>query len=196
MNKSSFLYLYLLEIIEKKNMIEIIGLSNSQSNNSNKNQWIKVLLYFILFIVILFIIYYIVTMILKTNQEKSELKKYDIVTMPKHGSGKNFIKCPVGCERGVCINKHKPKHENKAKHEIKAKHEACQYDFECQYCEDTKTQQFYVGGNYENEIKIIPTYEQPKINKDDLTSLNKDIVENNIYIHKLNEKIRYENGVI
>lgn len=190
MNKSSFLYLYLLEIIEKKNMIEIIGLSNSQSNNSNKNQWIKVLLYFILFIVILLIIYYIVTMILKTNQEKSEIKKYDIVTMPKHGPGKNFIKCPVGCDRGVCINKHKSKNEHKLKQE------ECQYDFECQYCEDTKTHQFYVGGNYENEIKIIPTYQQPKINKDDLTLLNKDIVENNIYIHKLNEKIRYENGVL
>ncbi len=170
-------------------MIEIIGLTNSQTTNYNsqQNQWIKVFLYFLLFIIILLIIYYFISLILKTNQEKIELKKYDIINMPKQGDGKNFLNCPIGCERGVCTLKEKNKKQKPSNNE-------CQYDFECQYCEDKKTKQFYVGGNYQNEIKIIPTYEQPKINKDDLSLLNKDINENNLYIHKLNEKIRYENS--
>jgi hypothetical protein len=98
--------------------------------------------------------------------------------LPEHSL---FLNCPHGCERGVC--KDKKQGENRVK-------DHCQFDFQCQYCEDRHTHQFYVGGNYENERKIIPTLEQPKIKDDDFEQLNKDIKENNQYVRELNKEIK------
>ncbi len=159
----------------------------SENSNSTK-QWMIVGLYLILFIIIFIIIYYFINLIIKTIEEKKNIKKYTVV-LPKSGDGTNFLYCPNGCKRGVCGLKLKNYDE-----ESKPIQGDCQYDFECQYCEDKDTHQFYVGGNYDNQIKIIPTYQQPEIKRDDLSLLNQDIKENNNYIHKLNEKIKYENS--
>ncbi len=102
--------------------------------------------------------------------------------MPRSGDGKNFLLCPKGCDRSMCKEKN-------------TKEGHCQYDFQCQYCEDRHTHQFYVGGNYENETKIIPTYEQNPIREEDISPLNKDIEENNKYVNQLNEKIRQYNNI-
>jgi hypothetical protein len=67
------------------------------------------------------------------------------------------------------------------------------YNFQCQYCEDRNTHQFYVGANFENEQKIIPTYSQKEIRSEDVFPLNKDIQNNNEYIKQLNKKIREGN---
>lgn len=154
----------------------------------NKNQILKEPLNFvgsvIIFFLIMVVIYVFIRLIHGTIQQNKMIKKYDIV-MPRQGDGRNFIACPIGCERGVCINKNK-----------EGKIGTCQYDFQCQYCEDKITKQFYVGGNYENEKKIIPTYEQPKIRDDDFDILNKDIEKNNDYVKKLNEEIQKENNII
>ncbi len=161
-------------------------ISNNQNNSNNSKNWIKVILYIFLFIIIFFIIYVLIKLILKTNKESNIIKKYDII-LPKEGDGKNFLNCPKGCKRGICELKEKNK-------SVKPEKGDCQYDFECQYCEDNNTGQFYVGGNFDNQIKIIPTYEQKDNSKDDLSLLNQDIEKNNIYVHKLNEKIKYENS--
>ncbi len=160
--------------------------SNSSNVNTSPKQWIQVLLYLILFIIIFIIIYFFIQLIVKSYNESKLIKKYNII-LPKQDNGKNFKYCPIGCKRGICGLKEKHKTEKPLPKE-------CQYDFECQYCEDRNTHQFYVGGNYENQIKIIPTYEQKEIRKDDLSLLNHDIEKNNIYIHKLNKKIKYENS--
>ncbi len=165
---------------------DTISIPNFTNNSNSDKQWVKVILYLLLFIVLFYIIYIFVKLLIKTNKESNIIKKYDLI-LPKEGDGKNFLDCPKGCKRGVCELKEKHKKEKPLKGE-------CQYDFECQYCEDTHTKQFYVGGNYDNQIKIIPTYEQKEIRKDDLSLLNQDIEKNNIYIHKLNEKIKYENS--
>ena len=151
----------------------------------NKNQILNDPLPFILsvitFFIILFIIYIFIRLIHSTIKEKKELKVYEI-TLPRSGDGKNFLFCPKGCDRSVCKDKN-------------TKEGHCQYDFQCQYCEDRHTHQFYVGGNYENETKIIPTYEQNPIREEDIPPLNKDIEENNKYVNLLNEKIRKYNNI-
>ena len=151
----------------------------------NKNQILNDPLPFILsvitFFIILFIIYIFIRLIHSTIKEKKELKTYEI-TLPRSGDGKNFLFCPKGCDRSVCKEKN-------------TKEGHCQYDFQCQYCEDRHTHQFYVGGNYENERKIIPTLEQPKIKDDDFEQLNKDIKENNQYVKELNKEIKRENDL-
>ena len=139
----------------------------------------------IVFVLILIVIYVFIRLIQQTMQQNQMIKKYEIA-MPRQGDGRNFIKCPIGCRRGVCLEKEKNKD---------GKIGICQYDFQCQYCEDDKTGQFYVGGNYENEKKIIPTYEQKQIRDDDFDRLNQDIQKNNDYIKKLNEEIQKENDL-
>ncbi len=138
----------------------------------------------ILFFVIV-LIYIFVRLIQDTIRQNEIIKKYEITT-PHQGDGKNFIKCPIGCSRGVCVDKEKNK---------EGKIGICQYDFQCQYCEDAGTGQFYVSGNYDNQKKIIPTYEQKEIREDDFDRLNQDIQKNNDYVKKLNEEIQKENDI-
>lgn len=157
----------------------------SKTKSVNSNSILDDPLYFIISMIILVlvmvIIYIFVRLIQQTIKENQLIKKYEIV-LPRQGDGRNFIKCPVGCQRGVCVDKNK-----------EGKIGFCQYDFQCQYCEDERTGQFYVGGNYANEKKIIPTYEQKEIRDDDFDRLNKDIQKNNEYVKKLNEEIQKEN---
>jgi hypothetical protein len=149
--------------------------------NQLLKQPLETISYFIVFLILIYIFYILLRLIQQTIIQKEEIKKYTI-TLPKHGDGKGFLLCPEGCNRGKCVNK-----DTKQGH--------CQFDFQCQMCEDRVTKQFYVGGNYENEKKILPTYEQPKIHEDDFDLLNKDIQENNQYVKKLNETIQQWNGI-
>lgn len=161
--------------------------SKTKSVNIKVNSIFDDPLHFVISIIILFlvmvIIYIFIRLIQQTMKQNQIIKKYEIV-MPRQGDGRNFIKCPIGCRRGVCIDKEKNK---------EGKIGICQFDFQCQYCEDEGTHQFYVGGNYANEKKIIPTYEQKEIRDDDFDLLNKDIQKNNEYVKKLNEEIQKEN---
>ena len=159
------------------------------SKNTVSNSIFNDPLHFITSLLILFfviiLIYIFVRLIQDTIRQNEIIKKYEIV-MPRQGDGKNFIKCPIGCSRGVCVDKEKNK---------EGKIGICQYDFQCQYCEDGSTGQFYVDGNYDHEKKIIPTYEQKEIREDDMDRLNQDIQKNNEYVKKLNEEIQKENDI-
>jgi hypothetical protein len=159
--------------------------SKTKSVNTKANSIFDNPLHFVISIIILFlvmvVIYIFIRLIQQTMKQNQMIKKYEIV-MPRQGDGRNFIKCPIGCHRGVCVDKNK-----------EGKIGFCQFDFQCQYCEDGATGQFYVGGNYENEKKIIPTYEQKVVRDDDMDRLNKDIETNNEYVKKLNEEIQKEN---
>lgn len=137
----------------------------------------------IIFFLVMVVIYIFIRLIQQTMKQNQMIKKYEI-TMPRQGDGRNFIKCPIGCQRGICVDKEKNK---------EGKIGICQFDFQCQYCEDGATGQFYVGGNYANEKKIIPTYEQKVVRDDDMDRLNNDIQKNNEYVKKLNEEIQKEN---
>ncbi len=139
----------------------------------------------IIIILICIILYILFDLIKEKLREYEKIKEYEI-KMPKKGDGKNFLYCPKGCDRGVC--KDKKQGENRVK-------DHCQFDFQCQYCEDRNTHMFYVGGNFENERDILPTYTQPKIQLSDYEKLNKRIDENNQYIQQLNKNIKKENDI-
>ncbi len=123
----------------------------------------------IIIILICIILYILFDLIKEKLREYEKIKEYEI-KMPKKGDGKNFLYCPKGCDRGVC--KDKKQGENRVK-------DHCQFDFQCQYCEDRNTHMFYVGGNFENERDILPTYTQPKIQLSDYEKLNKNIKKEN-----------------
>lgn len=136
---------------------------------------------FIIVVCVVIILYLFFTLLKNKMKEDKEMKKYFILKEAKTGDGKNFLDCPLGCDRGIC----KTKDSKNMNH--------CQYNFQCQYCEDRNTHQFYVGANFENEQKIIPTYSQKEIRSEDVFPLNKDIQNNNEYIKQLNKKIREGN---
>lgn len=139
----------------------------------------------VILILIAIILYILFDLIKEKLKEYETIKEYEI-KMPRKGDGKNFLYCPQGCDRGVCKDK------KQGDQRIKGH---CQFDFECQYCEDRNTHMFYVGGNFENERDILPTYSQPKIQLSDFEKLNKHIDENNLYVQQLNEKIKKENDM-
>ncbi len=157
----------------------------NKSSNSIFENPLQFVISVIIFFLVLLVIYIFIRLIQQTMQQNKMIKQYEI-KMPRQGDGRNFIRCPIGCLRGVCVDKEKNK---------EGKIGICQYDFQCQYCEDVGTGQFYVGGNYENEKKIIPTYEQKQIRDDDFDRLNQDIQKNNDYVKKLNEEIQKENDL-
>jgi hypothetical protein len=112
------------------------------------------------------------------NDEIKGLKEYkvldDNIKLPLKGNGKNMNSCLPGCIRGMCGKKGGNN---------------CKYDFQCQYCQDVKTNMFYV--NFDNEREIVPLYEEEKkltIPQENL--LNDEIKKNNEYIHKLNDRIK------
>ena len=135
----------------------------------------------IIVICVIVILYLFFTLLKDKIKEEKEMKKYFILKDYKTGDGTNFLDCPLGCNRGIC----ETKNSKDKKH--------CQYNFQCQYCEDRNTHQFYVGANFENEQKIIPTYTQPEVRSEDVFPLNRDIHDNNEYIRQLNKKIKEEN---
>ncbi len=150
------------------------------SSNSFSFHWEKITLFIILLIILSFILYMFFNLIQKTLNESNLIMKVYDIQLPKQGDGKNFLLCPNGCDRGICTNKQDSK-------------DNCLFNFQCQYCEDQKTGQFYVSGNYQNELKILPTYNQKEIRTDDFDLLNQDIKKNNEYIRQLNEKIKEQN---
>ena len=106
------------------------------------------------------------------DKEKG-MKSYN-VEMPAKDEGKNMIHCLKGCVRGTCKNN--------------GLDGSCKYDFQCQYCQDMKTNMFYV--NFDNERKIVPLYEEEdKLNYNQQLKLNDSINKNNNYISELNKKI-------
>jgi hypothetical protein len=113
------------------------------------------------------------------EKEEAELKKYSI-KMPVKGNGKNMNNCPIGCVRGAC--KH---HNNKLSH-------MCTFDYQCQYCNDRKTNMFYVSGDYEYDKEINPKYAEHQ-KPTELDNLNNSIKNNNIYINELNTSIKKMN---
>jgi hypothetical protein len=152
------------------------------NNNIQKNNLISNIA---VFVVVILILCFIGNYIMKVVKEKedAELKKYTI-TMPVKGNGQNMNNCPRGCVRGAC--KHKNNNNNKLSH-------MCTFDYQCQYCNDRKTNMFYVSGDYENEKEIVPKYaehQQPS----ELDNLNNSIKNNNVYINELNSAIKKMNN--
>jgi hypothetical protein len=146
--------------------------NNTQQNNLFSN--------IAIFITLILLLCFIGNYIMKVVKEKedAELKKYTI-TMPVKGNGKNINNCPNGCVRGVCTNNNKLSH-------------MCTFDYQCQYCNDIKTNMFYVSGDYEYDKEINPKYaehQQPT----ELDNLNNNIKNNNKYINELNISIKKMN---
>lgn len=147
------------------------------NNNKNGSNYFYALLLFIGLIILILIfikIYYTFNVVGVVDD--SEMKSYNILT-PIHGDGKNMNLCPKGCIRGAC---------NK-------KMGGCNYDFQCQYCNDQKTNMFFVDMN--DERQIIPLYEEEeKLNSNQKNRLNESISKNNEYIEILNKKIMMMNS--
>lgn len=147
------------------------------NNNKNGSNYFYALLLFIGLIILILIfikIYYTFNVVGVVDD--SEIKSYNILT-PIHGDGKNMNLCPKGCIRGAC---------NK-------KMGGCNYDFQCQYCNDKKTNMFFVDMN--DERQIIPLYEEEeKLNSNQKNKLNESISKNNEYIEILNKKIMMMNS--
>lgn len=133
----------------------------------------------VLIIVILFILFFI-----KIFQNYFNLndgtKIYDVL-LPIKDNGKGMNYCLNGCVRGMC---NKTDLDN-----------SCKYDFQCQYCQDEKTNMFYVDFNNDKEKEIIPIYEEEQnLNKSQTDLLNESIKNNNNYINELNNKIKMMNN--
>jgi ABC-type sugar transport system permease subunit len=150
------------------------------NNKINKNRSNNLLITFlVLFGVIILIIIFIQIYYKFTNIDNSEskMKEYDVIMPPIRGDAKNMNNCPKGCIRGACAKKNG----------------GCNYDFQCQYCNDEKTNMFFVDMN--DERKIIPLYEEEeKLNSNQKNRLNQDIAKNNQYIDILNKKIMMMNS--
>ena len=142
---------------------------------------INILYSFLILLAIIVLIFLLCALIKKFspfNKIDEEMHEYDILT-PLKDKGKYMNPCPVGCIRGTCDKK---KNKNN-----------CKYDFQCQYCDDSKTQMFYV--NFDEERHIVPLYqEEHKLSNNQTDDLNSTIKNNNEYIRKLNISIRKMNS--
>lgn len=142
----------------------------------------NILYTFIILLLIIISISVIIKLFAKFNidkNKKSGLYSYDILT-PIKGSAKNMNYCLPGCVRGVC-NTNSNSNSN-----------SCKYDFQCSTCQDKNTNMFYV--NFDKEQEILPIYQEENLNFDQTTFLNKEIIKNNKYINKLNNKIEIMNS--
>jgi len=129
---------------------------------ADENQTILMIIVFVFIIFIcLFTVSFVINKIVKRRVDEDWNKYYYI---PFHKDGKNMNLCVSGCVRGICKEGGK-----------------CKRDEECQFCQDNKTNQFYVYGDRNEEIK--PIYEE------NYSELNKVILKNNSYITKLNKSI-------
>ena len=99
--------------------------------------------------------------------------------LPLKDNAKNMNLCLPGCVRGTCTQPNKNKN-------------FCNYDFQCQYCQDKKTNMFYV--NFDNEKEIVPIYEEKSLNYKETELLNNLIKKDNDYIHLLNKQIKIFNS--
>jgi len=165
---------------------------NNRKNNSrtnSNNTFFSIIILFIILALIFVLIYFVSKNI--NNPDINGMKEYKVLDtgdakLPLKGNGKNMNNCLPGCIRGVC-NKRKNGSEGRV-----GGGNNCKYDFQCQYCQDVKTNMFYV--NFDNEREIVPLYEEEKEHKLPLKQkdlLNDEIKKNNEYIHKLNDRIKH-----
>ena len=149
---------------------------NNKKNNSSNLIYTFLILFFIILLII--IIIGIISKFSKIDDIESEMHEYTILTPFKH-ENTNMNNCLEGCVRGACKK-------------INSKN-SCKYDFQCQYCNDLKTNMFYV--NYDDEREIVPVYEEEhKLTSKQKNRLNESITNNNIYIKELNAKIKMMNS--
>ena len=134
--------------------------------------------FLLLVLIIIFAIIFIYLFALLTkNLVKEEIKEYQVIDFKDNGDEMNY--CLPGCIRGAC----KKTNDNNS----------CKFDFQCEYCQDNKTNMFYV--DYNNEREIIPLYEEEnKLNYQQKNRLNQSIEKNNQYIQSLNKKIMLMNS--
>ena len=151
------------------------------NNNTQKNNLFSNIAIFVILILLLCFIGNYIMKVVK-EKEEAELKKYSI-QMPVKGNGKNMNNCPIGCVRGAC--KHHNNNNNKLSH-------MCTFDYQCQYCNDRKTNMFYVSGDYEYDKEINPKYAEHQ-KPTELDNLNNSIKNNNQYINELNTSIKKMN---
>lgn len=156
------------------------------SNNKPNISYILfiILVFLILFVILIFIIRKFNISIINTGT-----KSYSVLT-PVKGNGATMNYCPSECVRGQC---NKSKVVNKGI-ESEDSSNKCKYDFQCQYCQDKKTNMFYV--NFDKEREIVPIYEEEehKLTYNQKERLNNDIHKNNKYIDELNKKIKIMNS--
>lgn len=147
------------------------------NNKNNKMELFSdIVLYIFVIALIAFIAYYI-TKSMKVEEVVTPVKT--TITPPLQGDGSNMLPCPYGCQRGRCIHKGSP--HNKKNH-------MCSFDFQCEKCNDRKTGNFYVDGDYEYEKIIQPKYANVT-EPEEIEILNKEIANNNNYINELNQTI-------
>jgi len=143
----------------------------------------NILYTFIIILLIIISIIVIIKLFSKFNINKNKrdgLYSYDVLT-PIKGDAKNMNYCLGGCVRGSCDTQNKSKN-------------SCKYDFQCSYCQDKDTNMFYVNFNNAAKKEILPVYEEENLNYDQTTILNKEIIKNNKYIDKINERIEIMNS--
>ena len=157
----------------------------NSSNNNKLYIFYIVLVFLILLGVLVFVIKKLNSSLIDTGT-----KSYTVLT-PMKGNGNDLNYCPLGCVRGDC---NESKVVNKGI-ESEDSSNKCKYDFQCQYCQDKKTNMFYV--NFDKKREILPIYaeeEEHKLTNSQEIRLNNDIMKNNNYIDLLNKKIKLMNS--
>jgi hypothetical protein len=133
--------------------------------------------FLLLVLIIIFAIIFIYLFALLTkNLIKEEINEYQVIDFKDNGDEMNY--CLPGCIRGAC----KKTNDNNS----------CKFDFQCEYCQDNKTNMFYVDNT--NDIEILPLYQEESLNIDQQNKLNDLIDDNNKYILDLNKKIKIINS--
>jgi len=133
----------------------------------------------IIIFVILFVILFIALFAKLVGETNYGFHQYQVINLPLKDKSKDMNYCLPGCVRGSC-------NPNNSKN-------SCKYGFQCQYCQDRKTNMFYVDFNDEREI--VPLYEEEsKLNYNQKNRLNQSIEKNNEYIQLLNDKIMMMNS--
>lgn len=146
----------------------------------NNNNYIYTGIIFIVIIIFILIMILLYSKFAHLENIEDEMLSYEVLT-PIKSNGKNMNYCLEGCVRGTCNTQN---NSNK---------NSCKYDFQCQYCQDKKTNMFYV--NFDNEKNIVPLYEEESIlNNDEKNLLNNSIIKNNKYIGQLNNRIKIMNS--
>ena len=133
----------------------------------------------IIIFVILFVILFIALFAKLVGETNYGFHEYKVLNLPLKDKSQDMNYCLPGCVRGSC----KP---NNSKN-------SCKYGFQCQYCQDRKTDMFYVDFN--DERTIVPLYEEEsQLNYNQKNRLNQSIEKNNQYIQLLNDKIKIMNS--
>ena len=109
-------------------------------------------------IVIVFVILFIALFVKYSGLFKH--REYTVLP-PIKGDGTNMNMCLDGCIRGTCKRTKNPTSKN------------CKYDYQCQYCQDKKTDMFYVDTDLDIEAEIKPIYEEEHMKKNKIDKLIK-----------------------